>query len=120
MGAAMEKKVSRLKRARRSRAKIQELRITRLSVHRTAQHIYAQVFDPESKVIASASTLQKDVAEGLKATGNIDAAKAVGRAIAERAKAKGITQVAFDRSGFKYHGRVKALAEAAREAGLEF
>ena len=120
MGAAMEKKVSRLKRARRSRAKIQELRAVRLSVHRTAQHIYAQVFDPESKVIASASTLQKDVAEGLKGTGNVEAAKAVGKAIAERAKAKGITQVAFDRSGFKYHGRIKALAEAAREAGLEF
>ena len=120
MGAAMEKKVSRLKRARRSRAKILELRATRLSVHRTAQHIYAQVFDPESKVIASASTLQKDVAEGLKGTGNVEAAKAVGKAIAERAKAKGVTQVAFDRSGFKYHGRVKALADAAREHGLEF
>ena len=90
MGAAMEKKVSRLKRARRSRAKIHELRVMRLSVHRTAQHIYAQVFDPESKVIASASTLQKDVAEGLKGTGNVEAAKAVGKAIAERAKAKGI------------------------------
>jgi large subunit ribosomal protein L18 len=120
MGAAMEKKISRLKRARRSRAKILELRVTRLSVHRTAQHIYAQIFDPESKVIASASTLQKDVAEGLKGTGNIEAAKAVGKAIAERAKAKGVSQVAFDRSGFKYHGRIKALAEAAREAGLEF
>jgi large subunit ribosomal protein L18 len=120
MGAAMEKKVSRLKRARRSRAKILELRATRLSVHRTAQHIYAQIFDPESKVIVSASTWQKDVAEGLKGTGNVEAAKAVGKAIAERAKAKGVTQVAFDRSGFKYHGRVKALAEAAREAGLEF
>ena len=120
MGAAMEKKVSRLKRARRSRAKILELRATRLSVHRTAQHIYAQIFDPESKVIVSASTLQKDVAEGLKGTGNVEAAKAVGKAIAERAKAKGVTQVAFDRSGFMYHGRIKALAEAAREAGLEF
>jgi large subunit ribosomal protein L18 len=120
MGAAMEKKVSRLKRARRARAKIHELRVVRLSVHRTAQHIYAQVFDAESKVIASASTLQKDVAGGLKGTGNVDAAKAVGRAIAERAKAQGVTRVAFDRSGFKYHGRVKALAEAAREAGLEF
>ena len=120
MGAAMEKKVSRLKRARRSRAKILELRATRLSVHRTAQHIYAQIFDPQSKVIVPASTLQKDVAEGLKGTGNIEAAKAVGKAIAERAKAKGVTQVAFDRSGFKYHGRIKALAEAAREAGLEF
>ena len=120
MGAAMEKKVSRLKRARRSRAKILELRAVRLSVHRTSQHIYAQVFDTESKVIASASTLQKDVAAGLKGTSNVEAAKAVGKAIAERAKAKGVTQVAFDRSGFKYHGRVKALADAAREAGLEF
>ena len=116
----MEKKVSRLKRARPARAKIHELRTMRLSVHRTAQHIYAQVFDPESKVVASASTLQKDVAAGLKGTGNVEAAKAVGRAIAERARAKGVTQVAFDRSGFKYHGRVKALADAAREAGLEF
>jgi large subunit ribosomal protein L18 len=121
MGAAMmEKKVSRLRRALRSRSKIRELRIVRLSVHRTPQHIYAQVFDPQSRVIASASTVQKAVAEGLKNTGNVEAAKAVGRAIAERAKAKGITQVAFDRSGFKYHGRIKALAEAAREAGLEF
>jgi large subunit ribosomal protein L18 len=121
MGAVMtEKKVSRLKRALRSRAKIRELRVVRLSVHRTPQHIYAQVFDPQSRVIASASTLQKDVAGGLKNTGNVEAAKAVGRAIAERTKAKGITQVAFDRSGFKYHGRIKALAEAAREAGLEF
>jgi large subunit ribosomal protein L18 len=112
--------VGHLKRAHHSRAKIQELRVTRLSVHRTAQHIYAQIFDPESKVIVSASTLQKDVAEGLKGTGNIEAAKAVGKAIAERARAKGVSQVAFDRSGFKYHGRIKALAEAAREAGLEF
>ncbi len=121
MGAAMkEKKVSRLKRARPARAKIRELRAVRLSVHRTPQHIYAQVFDTESKVIASASTLQKDVAADLKTTGNVAAARAVGRAIAERAQAKGVTRVAFDRSGFKYHGRIKALAEAAREAGLEF
>mgnify|MGYP001103425908 FL=1 len=116
----MEKKVSRLKRARRGRAKIRELKVVRLSIHRTPRHIYAQVFDADSKVVAVASTVQKDVAEGLKATGNIEAAKAVGKAIAERAKAKGITQVAFDRSGFKYHGRVKALADAAREHGLEF
>jgi large subunit ribosomal protein L18 len=115
----MEKKVSRQKRARRGRAKMHELKVMRLSVHRTPQHIYAQVFDPESKVVASASTLQKDVAEGLKGTGNVEAAKAVGKAIAERAKAKGVTSVAFDRSGFKYHGRIKALADAAREAGLE-
>jgi large subunit ribosomal protein L18 len=89
-------------------------------VHRTPQHIYAQVFDDASRVVAVASTLQKDVAAGLKATGNVEAARAVGKAIAERAKAKGVTQVAFDRSGFKYHGRVKALADAAREHGLEF
>jgi large subunit ribosomal protein L18 len=116
----MDKKAGRLKRARRGRAKIRELQVMRLSVHRTAQHIYAQVFDPQSNVVAVASTLQKDVADGLKSTGNIDAAKAVGKAIAERAKAKGVTTVAFDRSGFKYHGRIKALADAAREAGLEF
>ena len=116
----MDKKESRLRRATRSRAKLRELKVLRLSVHRTPQHIYAQIFDPQSKVIVSASTLQKDVAEGLKGTGNVEAAKAVGKAIAERAKAKGVTQVAFDRSGFKYHGRIKALAEAAREAGLEF
>ncbi len=111
----------RLRRATRTRAKIRELGTNRLSVHRTPQHIYAQIFAPTGdKVLASASTLQKDVRGELKATGNIEAAKAVGRAIAERAKAKGINKVAFDRSGFMYHGRVKALAEAAREAGLEF
>ena len=92
----------------------------RLSVHRTPRHIYAQVFDEASRVVAVASTVQKEVAEGLEGTGNVEAAKAVGKAIAERAKAKGITRVAFDRSGFKYHGRIKALAEAAREHGLEF
>ena len=116
----MEKKVSRLKRALRGRAKLRELRVMRLSVHRTPRHIYAQVLDAESRVVAVASTLQKDVAEGLKATGNVEAAKAVGKAIAERASAKGVKQVAFDRSGFKFHGRVKALADAAREHGLEF
>jgi large subunit ribosomal protein L18 len=116
----MEKKVSRLKRARRGRAKIRELKVMRLSIHRTPRHIYAQVVDAESHVVAAASTVQKQVAEGLKSTGNVEAAKAVGKAIAERAKAKGVTAVAFDRSGFKYHGRVKALADAAREHGLEF
>ncbi len=116
----MEKRDSRLKRARRGRAKIRELKVMRLTVHRTPRHIYAQVFDPQARVIAVASTVQEDVAKGLKVTGNVEAAKAVGKAIAERAKAKGVTQVAFDRSGFKYHGRVKALAEAAREHGLEF
>ena len=116
----MNKNAQRLRRAIPARAKIRQLKAMRLSVHRTPQHIYAQVFDPQSRVVVTASTVQKDVAGELKATGNVDAAKAVGKAIAERARAKGITQVAFDRSGFKYHGRVKALADAAREHGLEF
>jgi large subunit ribosomal protein L18 len=116
----MNKNVQRLRRATRSRAKIRELKALRLSVHRTPQHIYAQIFDVDSKVLAAASTLQKDVRGDLKGTGNVTAAAAVGKAIAERAKAAGITQVAFDRSGFKYHGRIKALADAARENGLEF
>jgi large subunit ribosomal protein L18 len=116
----MNKNAQRLRRAVRARAKIRELKVLRLSVHRTPQHIYAQIFDPESKVLASASTLQKDVRGDLKGTGNIAAAAAVGKAIAERAKAAGITEVAFDRSGFKYHGRIRALADAAREHGLQF
>jgi large subunit ribosomal protein L18 len=119
----MNKNAQRRHRAIKSRAKIRELRVMRLSVHRTPQHIYAQIFDTQSKVLASASTLQKEVREGLKGTGNATAAAAVGKAIAEKAKAAGIKrikQVAFDRSGFKYHGRIKALAEAARANGLEF
>ncbi len=117
----LTKQDTRLRRARRGREKIKELAALRLSVHRTPQHIYAQIFAPEGdKVLVAASTLQKDVRGELQTTGNIEAARAVGRAIAERAKAKGISKVAFDRSGFMYHGRVKALAEAAREAGLEF
>jgi large subunit ribosomal protein L18 len=117
----LDKRDVRLRRALRGRVKIKELQALRLSVHRTPQHIYAQIFAPEGgQVLATASTLQKEVRGSLKATGNIEAAKAVGRVIAERAKAKGISKVAFDRSGFMYHGRVKALADAAREAGLEF
>jgi large subunit ribosomal protein L18 len=116
----LDKRDIRLRRALRGRVKIRELGAARLSVHRTPQHIYAQIFAPEGQVLVAASTLQKDVRGELKTTGNIEAAKAVGRAIAERAKAKGIAKVAFDRSGFMYHGRVKALADAAREAGLEF
>jgi large subunit ribosomal protein L18 len=121
----LDKRQIRLRRALRGRVKIKELAALRLSVHRTPRHIYAQIFAAEGdgkcdKVLVTASTLQKDVRGELKTTGNIEAAKAVGRAIAERAKAKGIERVAFDRSGFMYHGRVKALAEAAREAGLEF
>ena len=114
-----EKKVSRQRRAKRSRMRIREQGVTRLSVNRTPRHIYAQVIAAEGdKVIATASTLEKDLRGG--ATGNIEAASAVGKLVAERAVAAGISSVAFDRSGFKYHGRVKALAEAAREAGLEF
>ena len=117
---ATEKKERRLRRALKTRAKIRELGVARLTVHRTPRHIYAQVFDAQgAKVLATASTVQDEVAKELKGTGNIAAAAAVGRAIADRAKAAGITRVAFDRSGFQYHGRVKALAEAAREAGLE-
>ena len=114
-----DKKQTRLRRARRARAKIREFGVTRLSIHRTPRHIYAQLISGDgAKVLASASTLDKDLRSGK--TGNADAAKAVGALIAERAKAAGVTQVAFDRSGFKYHGRVKALADAAREGGLEF
>ena len=115
------KKERRQRRAIKTRAQIRALRVARLTVHRTPRHIYAQVFDGQGeRVLAAASTLQKDVATGLKGTGNIEAAKSVGRIIAERARAAGITRVAFDRAGFQYHGSVKALAEAAREAGLEF
>jgi len=118
----MDKKASRLRRAKRARAKIRELGVHRLTVHRTPRHIYAQVIAPNgAEVIAAASTVDKEIKAGIEgSTGNVAAAAVVGRAIAERAKAKGIERVAFDRSGFRYHGRVKALADAAREAGLEF
>jgi large subunit ribosomal protein L18 len=116
----MNKNAQRLRRAIPARAKIRQLKAMRLSVHRTPQHIYAQIFDSNSKVLAAASTLQKTVREGLKNTGNATAAAAVGKAIAEKAVAAGIKQVAFDRSGFKYHGRIKALADAARAGGLKF
>jgi len=119
--AQLSKKDKRLRRATRGRAKIREIGTARLTVHRTPRHIYAQVTTADgARVIASASTVQEDVRTGLTGTGNAAAAAAVGRAIAERAKAAGVTKVAFDRSGYMYHGRVKALAEAAREAGLEF
>lgn len=113
------KQVARLRRARRGRAKMRELGVYRLSVHRTPRHIYAQILSPEGdRVLASASTLDKSLSGGK--TGNAEAAVVVGKMIAERAKAAGVTQVAFDRSGFRYHGRVKALADSAREGGLEF
>jgi large subunit ribosomal protein L18 len=116
----MDKKSSRIRRARKTRAKISELAVPRLSIHRTPRHIYAQVIAASgSEVIASVSTVQTDMKGQVKYTGNIDAATAVGKAIAEKALAAGVSSVAFDRSGFKYHGRVKALADAAREAGLK-
>jgi large subunit ribosomal protein L18 len=114
-----DKKISRQRRARRVRMKIREQGVSRLCVNRTPRHIYAQIIGADGdRVLASASTLEKDLRGN--ATGNTDAATAVGKLVAERAVAAGVTKVAFDRSGFKYHGRVKALADAAREAGLEF
>jgi len=117
----MDKKEKRLRRSRRARAKIRELAVNRLTIHKTPRHIYAQVIAPNgSEVIAAVSTAQAVIKSEVKYTGNCDAATIVGKAIAEKAKAAGITKVAFDRSGFKYHGRVKSLADAARENGLEF
>lgn len=117
----MDKKSARIRRATKSRSKMRELLATRLVVHRTPRHIYAQIIAPDgSKVLAAASTLEKAISENLKYTGNKEAAAAVGKVIAERALAKDIKDVSFDRSGFQYHGRVQALADAAREAGLQF
>lgn len=118
----MDKKTTRLRRARRARAKIRELAVNRLTIFRTPRHMYAQVIAPNgSQVIASASTVDKEVKAQLDgSSGNSTAAAAVGKIIAERAKAAGVESVAFDRAGFKYHGRVKALADAARENGLKF
>ena len=117
----MDKKETRLRRARRTRLKIAELKIARLAVHRTNSHIYAQVFSScGSKVLAAASSLEPEVRKELANGGNTAAAAVIGKLIAERAKSAGIEQVAFDRGGFQYHGRVKALADAAREAGLKF
>ncbi|MBY0267212.1 MAG: 50S ribosomal protein L18 [Burkholderiales bacterium] len=116
-----EKKNARLRRARSTRAKISELRAIRLTVYRSNSHIYAQIIDATgSKVLASASTSEKDVRAANPKGGSVAAAAATGKRIAERAKQAGVENVAFDRSGYKYHGRVKALAEAAREAGLKF
>jgi large subunit ribosomal protein L18 len=116
----MDKKTARLRRATKARAKMKELGVNRLVIHRTASHIYAQVISPDAQVVAAASTVEKAVASELNGTGNVDAAKVIGKTVAERAIEKGVKQVAFDRSGFKYHGRVAALADAAREAGLQF
>lgn len=112
---------ARLRRARKTRANIRRLDVTRLSVYRTSRHFYAQVITPDgSKVLASASTLDADVRKEIKTASNISAAKIVGQILAKRASKAGIETVAFDRSGFKFHGRVAAFADAAREAGLKF
>jgi large subunit ribosomal protein L18 len=117
----IDKRVSRLRRAAQTRRKQHELNVVRLAVHRTNQHIYAQVLSNDgSKVLAAASTVEKDVRGQVPNGGNKAAAVAVGKRIAEKARKLGIEKVAFDRSGFRYHGRVKALAEAAREGGLKF
>ncbi|MDJ0880842.1 MAG: 50S ribosomal protein L18 [Gammaproteobacteria bacterium] len=117
----MDKKTSRIRRSRKTRAKIRELGVDRLTIFRTPRHTYAQIISGETgKVLATASTLHKDLKSDVKYTGNVEAAVAVGKAIAEKAKAAGIESVAFDRSGYKYHGRVKALADSARENGLKF
>ena len=117
----MDKKIARLRRAKSTRAHIRELGVPRLSVLRTGQHVYAQLFSADgSKVLAAASTTPADVRDGLKNGKNAEAAAKVGRAIAEKARAAGIDKVAFDRSGYRFHGRVKALADAAREGGLQF
>lgn len=114
-----DKKTSRLRRAKRARMKMKQLGVVRLCVHRTPRHMYAQVISADgANVLASASTLDESLRSG--STGNVDAAASVGKLIAERAKAAGVERVAFDRSGFQYHGRVKALADAARDGGLTF
>jgi large subunit ribosomal protein L18 len=117
----MDKKIARLRRAKSTRAHIRDLNVPRLSVLRTGQHLYAQLFSADgSKVLAAANTLQADVRDGLKNGKNTEAAAKVGRVIAEKAKAAGVDKVAFDRSGYRFHGRIKALADAAREGGLQF
>ena len=119
----MGKREERLRRARRTRAKIKGLDVVRLCVYRSLNHIYAQLIysSRDSKVLAAASTVEKEVKDQIKKRGgNVQAAIVIGKLIAKRAKEVGITKVAFDRSGYKYHGRVRALAEAARESGIEF
>jgi large subunit ribosomal protein L18 len=116
-----DKYEARVRRARKTRAKIAELKAVRLSVHRSNSHIYAQVIDPSGgRVLASASTAERPLREAMKSRMSVKAAAEVGRRIAEKAKQLGIETVAFDRSGYRYHGRIKALADAAREAGLKF
>jgi large subunit ribosomal protein L18 len=117
----MKNVVTRERRMRRSRGKIAELGAVRLSVHRTPKHIYAQVFSPAgSEVWAQASSVEPTLKQQNIGPGKKSVAEAVGKLVAERARAKGVTEVAFDRSGYMYHGRIKALADAARAKGLKF
>jgi large subunit ribosomal protein L18 len=117
----MNKQESRLRRAKKTRCKIRELEAIRLSVHKTPRHMYAQIITSDgAKTLACASTLDKELRKSLKVTGNVTAAQEVGKLIAKRAIEAGVRSVAFDRSGYRYHGRIKALADAAREVGLEF
>jgi large subunit ribosomal protein L18 len=117
----LDKKQNRMRRARKARAKIRQLEVSRLTVYRTPRHIYAQIIAADGgNVLVAASTLEAEVRKGMKNGGNVEAASIVGARIAEKAKAQGIDTVAFDRSGYRYHGRIKALADAAREAGLKF
>ena len=117
----MSKKTDRLRRARKARARIKQLGVNRLCVYKTPRHVYAQVIAPNgSQVLASASSLDKEIKGQIKYSGNVETATVVGKILAERAKKAGVSKVAFDRSGFKYHGRIKALADAAREQGMEF
>lgn len=116
----MDKKAARLRRATRTRKKLQALGATRLVINRTPRHTYAQVITADAQVVASASTLEKEVLAQVKNGGNKEAAQLIGKLVAERAVEKGITKISFDRSGFQYHGRVAALADSAREAGLQF
>lgn len=110
-----------MRRAKKTRAQIRKLKVNRLCIFRTPRHVYAQIIAPDtSNVLASASTVDKEIKSQIKSTGNVEAAVLVGKVLAERAKAAGVKNVAFDRSGFKYHGRIKALADAARENGIEF
>lgn len=115
----MDKKAVRHRRSMRQRIKIRELGVCRLCIFRTPKHIYAQVIAPDGgHTLATASTLEPSVRKEVTSGGNVDAAKVVGRLVAERAKEVGVESAAFDRSGFRFHGRIKALADAAREAGL--
>ena len=115
----MDKKIERMRRAKKTRSKIKELKVDRLCVHRTPKHIYAQIIAPNGEVLVCASTVEKEIKKDCGYSGNVDAAKLVGKVLGKRAILKKIERVAFDRSGFKYHGRIKSLADAVREEGVK-